>query len=145
MSKMLRVGLLVSFLAMAIPGIICGVYAFSPANGSASPFLGAWFGIDCDWNFGPYFVVGTVFSAANMVLSTILLITYVGTYRKTKAEFNLVLIIVAVTLLCYSFVANPLLHASLGYAGSGLGPFFTLPNLFTLVTLSALLYLSLRY
>jgi len=145
LSKMLRVGLLASVLAIAILGIISGVYTFSPANGSASPFLGAWFGIDCDWSFGPFFVVGTVFSTANMVLSAILLITYVGTYRKTKAEFNLVLIIVAVTLLCYSFVANPLVITVLGYGASGLGPFFMLPDLFTFVTLSALLYLSLRY
>ena len=130
MSKTLRVGLLVAVLVIAISGIISGVYVFSPS----------W-----NLNFGPYFVIGSVFSTANMVLSTILLITYVVTYRKTKAEFNLVLIIVALTLLCYSVVANPLIRTALGYGGSGLGPFFMLPDLFTFGTLVALLYLSLRY
>ena len=130
LSKTLRVGLLVAVLVIAISGIISGVYVFSPS----------W-----NLNFGPYFVIGSVFSTANMVLSTILLITYVVTYRKTKAEFNLVLIIVALTLLCYSVVANPLIHTALGYGGSGLGPFFMLPNLFTFGTLVALLYLSLKY
>ena len=130
MSKTLRVGLLVAVLVIAISGIISGVYVFSPS----------W-----NLNFGPYFVIGSVFSTANMVLSTILLITYVVTYRKTKAEFNLVLIIVALTLLCYSVVANPLIRTALGYGGSGLGPFFMLPNLFTFGTLVALLYLSLKY
>jgi len=130
LSKTLRVGLLVAVLVIAISGIISGVYVFSPS----------W-----NLNFGPYFVIGSVFSTANMVLSTILLITYVVTYRKTKAEFNLVLIIVALTLLCYSVVANPLIRTALGYGGSGLGPFLMLPNLFTFGTLVALLYLSLKY
>ena len=129
LNKMLRVGLLVAVLVIAISGVI-GVYAFSPY-----------------WNlsFGPYFVFGSVFSIINMVLSTILLITYVGTYRKTKAEFNLVLVIVALTLLCYSLVANPLIRTALGYCGSGLGPFFMLPDLFIFVALVALLYLRLKY
>jgi hypothetical protein len=127
---MLHVGLLVAVLVIAISGIIIGVYAFSP---------------DWNLNFGPYFLIGSIFSTANMVLSTILLVTYVGTYRKTKAEFNLVLVIVALTLLCYSLVANPLIRTALGYGGSGLGPFFMLPDLFVFVALVALLYLRLKY
>jgi len=130
LNKMLRVGLLVSVLAIAILGIVSVVYAFSPY----------W-----NLNFGPYFLIGLVFSTVNMVLSTILLVTYVGTYRKTKAEFNLVLVIVAFTLLCYSIVANPLIRTALGYCGSGLGPFFMLPDLFVFVALVALLYLRLKY
>lgn len=130
MNKMLHVGLLVAVLVIAISGIIIGVYAFSP---------------DWNLNFGPYFLIGSIFSTANMVLSTILLVTYVGTYRKTKAEFNLVLVIVALTLLCYSLVANPLIRTALGYGGSGLGPFFMLPDLFVFVALVALLYLRLKY
>ena len=97
------------------------------------------------WNFDLYFTFGTVFSTINAAFSAVLLATYVVSYRRTRAEFNLVLIIVAVTLLCYSFVANPLVITVLGYGASGLGPFFMLPDLFTFVTLSALLYLSLRY
>ena len=130
LSKMLNVGLLVAVLVIAIIGITLGVCAFSPY-----------------WNlsFGPYFLIGSIFSTANMVMSIILLITYVGTYTKTKAEFNLVLVIVALTLLCYSLVANPLIRTALGYGGSGLGPFLMLPDLFIFVALVAMLYLRLKY
>jgi hypothetical protein len=127
---MLRVGLLVAVLAIVITGIASVVYSFSPY----------W-----NLNIGPYFLVGSIFSTINMVLSTILLITYIGTYRKTKAEFNLVLVIVALTLLFYSLVANPIIRTALGYGGSGLGPFFMLPDLFIFVALVSLLYLRLKY
>ena len=130
MNKKLRVGLLLSILAIAILGVASAVYASS---------------LYWTLNFGPYFLIGSIFSTANMVLSTILLIAYTGTYRKTKAEFNLVLILVAFTLLCYSLVANPLIRTALGYGGSGLGPFFMLPDLFIFVALVALLYLRLKY
>jgi len=129
LSKILHVGLLITVFAIAISAVI-GVYTFSPS---------------LNLSIGPYFLLGSVFTIINMVLSIILLITYVGTYRKTKAEFNLVLVIVAVTLLCYSLVANPIIRTALGYGGSGLGPFFVLPDLFIFVALVALLYLRLKY
>jgi hypothetical protein len=110
-----------------------------------SAFAGLGEGFGVAWDIGPYFIVGAVFSTINIVLSTILLVTYAGIYRRTKAEFNFVLIIVALMLLCYSIVANPLVGTALGYAGSGLGPFLVLPDLFTFGTLVALLYLSLKY
>ena len=130
MNKILRVGLLASVLVIAILGVTSGIYVFSPI-----------------WNssFGFYFVIGSVFSTINTVLSTILLITYAVTYRRTKAEFNLVLIVVALTLLCYSLVANPLIRTALGYGGSGLGPFLMLPDMFIFAALVALLYLRLKY
>ena len=130
MNKILRVGLLASVLVIAILGVTSGIYVFSPI-----------------WNssFGFYFVIGSVFSTINTVLSTILLITYGVTYRRTKAEFNLVLIVVALTLLCYSLVANPLIRTALGYGGSGLGPFLMLPDMFVFAALVALLYLRLKY
>jgi len=130
LNKILRVGLLASVLVIAILGVTSGIYVFSPI-----------------WNssFGFYFVIGSVFSTINTVLSTILLITYAVTYRRTKAEFNLVLIVVALTLLCYSLVANPLIRTALGYGGSGLGPFLMLPDMFIFAALVALLYLRLKY
>ena len=146
LTKMLRVGLLFSVLAIVISYGVRSVYAFSFMD-SASSFLNTWFAIG--GNFGSYFILGIIFSITNMVLSTILLIIYAGTYRKTRAEFNLVLIIVALTLLCYSFVANPLLHVALGYtaghAEAGLGPFFLLPDVFIFAAVVALLYLRLKY
>jgi len=130
LNKMFRVGLLVVVSAIVISAIASIVFAFSPY----------W-----NLNFGPYFLIGSIFSTFNMVLSTILLITYIGTYMKTRAEFNLVLVIVALTLLCYSIVANPLVATALGYGGSGLGPFLMLPDMFIFVALVALLYLRIKY
>ena len=115
---------------IAVLGVTSGIYIFSPIWNSSVGF---------------YFVIGSVFSTINTVLSTILLITYAATYRKTKAEFNLVLIVVALTLLCYSLVANPLIRTALGYGGSGLGPFLMLPDMFIFAALVALLYLRLKY
>ena len=130
LNKMMRIGLSVAVLAIALLGVAFAVYTISPY----------W-----TFDFGPYFFVGAVFSTINTLLSLILLISYVGTYSKTKAEFNLVLIIVALTLLSYSVVANPLIRTALGYGGSGLGPFLMLPDMFIFVALVALLYLKIKY
>ena len=97
------------------------------------------------WTFDWDFTFGTILSIINMALAAVLLTAYIGFYRKARTEFNLMLIIVALTLLCFSIVANPLVSAVLGYEGSGLGPFFILPDMFALAALSALLYLSLKY
>jgi hypothetical protein len=97
------------------------------------------------WTFDWDFTIGTILSIINMSLALVLLTVYYGIYRRTGTQFNLMLIIIALTLLCFSIVANPLVSAVLGYEASGLGPFFILPDLFALAALSALLYLSLKY
>ncbi|MGD6934107.1 MAG: hypothetical protein ACQCN5_07880 [Candidatus Bathyarchaeia archaeon] len=129
MNKVFLVGLSVVILALAFLAITF-VYVVLP-----------------NWslNVGPYFLIGSVFSTLNTALAFILLTTYFMTFRKTKAEFNLVLIIVALTLLSYSIVANPLVASFLGYAGAGLGPFLMLPDICIFVTLVALLYLKIKY
>ena len=140
MGKVLRIELAVYFLvimAIASSGLVMSAYA--------SPGMGPGDGRHGGWTFDYYFTFGTIFSTINAALSAVLLATYIVNYRRTRAGFNFVLIIVALTLLCYSFVANPLVGFALGYGASGLGPFLMLPNLFTLIALSALLYLSLRY
>ncbi len=97
------------------------------------------------WTFGWDFTAGTILSVINMVLATVLLTAYINAYIKNRVQFNLVLILVAFMLLCFSFVANPLVSAIFGYEATGLGPFFILPDLFALMALSALLYLRLKY
>jgi len=144
--KMLRIGVVAAFMlivAIASSGVAMRAYA-SSCNMDHSPghcedlFAGK-------WTFGWDFTFGAILSIINMVLATVLLTAYVRIYRRTGAQFNLVLIIVALTLLGFSIVANPLVGAVLGYEASGLGPFFILPDLFALAALSALLYLSLKY
>ena len=145
LSKALHIGLAATVLiAMMLTGsgLVMSV--------SASPIMGRG-SRHCDdlfaghWTFGWDFTFGTILSIINTALAAVLLTAYIGIYRRTRAPFNLVLIIVALTLLCYSLVANPLVGAVLGYEASGLGIFFILPDLFALAALSALLYLSLRY
>jgi hypothetical protein len=145
MKKLFRTGLLLAVLEIVIvanSGLIMSVSA-SPDMGCGSTHRDDLFAL-C-WTFDLDFTVGAILSVINMVLAFVLLTVYVGIYRKTGTQFNLVLIIIALTLLCYSVVANPLVSAVLGYEGSGLGPFFILPDLFSLAALSALLYLSLKY
>lgn len=144
LSKVIRITL-ASFLiivALAGSGSVLSAYA-SPGTGRGSGHCGDLY--QGHWTFDWDFTFGTILSIINTALSAVLLTAYIRIYRRTGTEFNLVLIIVALTLLCFSIVANPLVSAVLGYEASGLGPFFILPDLFALASLSALLYLSLKY
>jgi hypothetical protein len=145
MNKLFRISLLVavlSIIVMASSGLVMSVSAspgISRGGGHCEDlYAGCW---TFDWDF----TAGTILSIINMSLAVVLLTVYFGIYRRTKTQFNLILIIIALTLFCFSIVANPLVSAVLGYEASGLGPFFILPDLFALAALSALLYLSLKY
>ena len=145
MSKVIRITLAVSFLiiiALAGSGSVLSAYA-SPGMGRGSGHCGDLY--QGRWTFDLDFTFGTILSIINMSLAAVLLAVYIGIYRRTGTQFNLILIIMALTMLCYSIVANPLVSAVLGYEASGLGPFFILPDIFALAALSALLYLSLKY
>lgn len=84
----------------------------------------------------------TILSSLNSILLTILLVTYIGVYRKTGSEFSIGLVIFSIALLLYSLTSNPLIHGLAGFRGSGLGPFTMLPDLFTCIASAILLYLS---
>ena len=145
MNKIFRISVLATILVLIVmvsSSLVMSVSA-SPGMGHSGGHCGDLYA--GSWTFDWDFTVGTILSIINMALAAVLLTVYFGIYRRTRAQFNLVLVIVALTLLCYSLVANPLVSAILGYEGSGLGPFFILPDLFSLAALSALLYLSLKY
>lgn len=89
-------------------------------------------------------IAKTVLSLLNTILLTVLLVTYMEIYRKTKSEFSIGLIIFTITLLLYAVTSNPLIHGIAGFRGSGLGPFTILPDFFTCIASSILLYLSLQ-
>lgn len=84
----------------------------------------------------------TILSSLNSILLTILLVTYIGIYRKTRSEFSIGLIVFSTALLLYSLTSNPLIHGLAGFRVSGLGPFTMLPDLFTCIASAILLYLS---
>jgi len=144
MNKILGIALVVAVLSiiMVSSGFVMGASASLGVNRSGGHcddlFAGHW---TFDWDF----TAGTILSIINLSLAAVLLTVYIGIYRRTGTQFNLMLIIIALTLFCFSIVANPLVSAVLGYEASGLGPFFILPDIFALAALSSLLYLSLKY
>ena len=105
-----------------------------------------------EWTFPPerpehpllqYFILAkAALSSMNVFLLTILLVIYLGIYRKTGSQFSLGLIIFSIALLLYSLASNPIIHSFAGFKGRGLGPFTMIPNLFTLIASGILLYLS---
>jgi hypothetical protein len=91
-----------------------------------------------------FYTIKTVVSTINIALVIILLLTYIQIYWKTKSEFTLGLIIFSVVLFFYTLASNPIMQWAFGFRAFGLGPFAMLPDLFSLIALSVLLYLSLK-
>jgi hypothetical protein len=92
-----------------------------------------------------FYTVKAVVSTINVTLSVILLITYVGVYRKTRSEFTIGLVIFSAVFLLNALASNPLVIWAFGFRLFGLGPFAMLPDLFTFAALAVLLYLSVKY
>jgi hypothetical protein len=95
----------------------------------------------------------TVVTTINIALLLVLVITYASIYLKTRSEFTVGLLIFAFVFLMKDVVSSPLLLiGGLGFGLYGLGPlgamaiwFVVLPDLFELVALALLLYLSVKY
>lgn len=96
-----------------------------------------------------YYVARTVFSAINITLLVVLLITYAGIYMKTRSGFTVGLLIFAIAFLIKDIAASPFIPGALGFGLYGMGPFVLwwvlLPDLFELIALSVLVYLSVKY
>lgn len=92
-----------------------------------------------------FYMIKTIISSVNVTLLVFLLITYIGIYRKTRSEFTVGLIVFSIVLLLYAIASIPIVHDAFGYRAFGLGPFAMLPDLFSLIALSVLLYLTLKY
>ncbi len=92
-----------------------------------------------------YYVARTVFSSINIVLLIILVINYASIYVKTKSEFTIGLMLFALFFLMKDVAWHPSVVMFAGFNVFGLGPFAFLPDLFELIALSVLLYLSVKY
>jgi hypothetical protein len=92
-----------------------------------------------------FYTAKTVVSTVNVALMVLLFLTYASIYRKTRSEFTVGLMIFSAVLLLNTLTSNPLLIWAFGFRPFGLGPFALLPDLFTLIALSVLLYLSVKY
>ena len=91
-----------------------------------------------------FYTIKTIVSSVNVTLLAFLLVTYIGIYRKTQSEFTVGLILFSMVLLLYALASNPIVQVAFGYRAFGLGPFAMLPDLFSLIALTVLLYLSLK-
>lgn len=92
-----------------------------------------------------FYITKTIISSVNVTLVCILLGTYISLYRKTQSEFVIGLIVFTLVLLLYTLVSNPIVIYISGFRAFGLGPFVMLPDLFALLALGVLLYLTLKY
>ncbi len=101
-----------------------------------------------DYIFGDlelFYVAQTVLSTVNVALLIFLLTLYVDIYKKTRSQFTLGLIIFSMAFLFRTLTANPMFMWVFGFKAFGLGPFALLPDVFELLALSVLLYLSAKY
>ncbi|MBN1245176.1 hypothetical protein JXA31_06245 [Candidatus Bathyarchaeota archaeon] len=96
-------------------------------------------------DFEFFYIAQTVLSTVNVALLVFLLTTYVDIYRKTRSQFTFGLIIFSLVFLLRALTANPLFMWVFGIRAFGLGIFALLPDLFELVALTVLLYLSAKY
>ncbi len=97
------------------------------------------------WDIELFYMFNTILSTINVALLLFLLFSYLDIYRKIKSEFTVGLIVFSLTLLFYALSSNPLVHWLFGFRGFGLGPFAMLPDLFTTVALTVLLYITFKY
>jgi hypothetical protein len=98
-----------------------------------------------------YTMIRTVITTINIALLLVLVITYASIYLKTRSEFTVGLLIFALVFFMKDIVSSPLLLIGVGFGlfGFGVGPLalwlVILPDLFELIALSLLLYLSVKY
>jgi hypothetical protein len=96
-----------------------------------------------------YLVSRTVVSTINIALLLVLVITYLSIFLKTKSEFTVGLLIFSMVFLLKDLASSPLMSRSIGFGFFGTTPFqlwfVLLPDIFELVALSVLVYLSIKY
>jgi hypothetical protein len=97
------------------------------------------------YDFEFFYIVKSVFSTINIALLSILVITYVSIYLKTKSEFSFGLIIFAGVFLLKDITSSPFITSPFGFSLFGLGPFAMLPDMLEFAALTVLVYLSIKY
>ena len=129
--------------AIAI-GVISLQLATPPpsSEGIWGPRRGKGMGTGIRGDLEVYYTAKILLSSVNAVLLLGLLVIYADIFNQVRSEFTIGLIALNVALLLYALTSNPLIHQWLGFMGSGLGPFAMLPDLFTLIASTMLLYLS---
>ena len=91
-----------------------------------------------------FFILKTVITSVNATLLVIFFIIYFDIYRKTQSKFTVGLLIFTLAMLLQVLSSHPFIHQLFGFRGEGLGPFFMLPDFFTLIASVSLLYLAYK-
>jgi hypothetical protein len=97
------------------------------------------------YDFEFFYFAHAIISTINITLLITLLIIFISIYKKTKSEFSFGLIIFGFTFLLKDIISSPFLTNAFSFYATGLGPFIVLPDLFEFATLTALLYLNIKY
>ena len=145
MTNQTKIGLIL--LVLVAVAILSGFWAitFEPEAPPFEPRPRPPFENQVEQDLELFYIIKTIVSSVNVTLLVFLLATYVGIYRKTRSEFTVGLIVFSIVLLLYAFVSIPIVHVVFGYRAFGLGPFAMLPDVFALVALAVLLYLTIKY
>jgi hypothetical protein len=96
------------------------------------------------WDSEWYYNAQTVISIVSIAFSIFLLAMYADSYRKTRSDVSVALMIFAVVLFLSSLTSNPALQFAFGFKAFGLGPFAMLPLLFQCIGLMILSFIALR-
>jgi hypothetical protein len=85
-----------------------------------------------------------VFSAIDVALLVALVVVYARTFRETRAQFALGLLVFLLVLLFEAFASSPFVFALFGLQPGNLGPFLLLGAILEMVALVIFLALSLE-
>jgi hypothetical protein len=137
--------LLIVLLALtALAAVLLAEYQTNQRRGSNFPFVARHY-MPNPADIELYYLARTVFSTINIVLTVILIINYASIYLKTKSEFTIGLSLFALFFLIKDITWSPFVIGFAGFGIFGLGPFAFLPDLFEMVALLVLFYLSVKY
>ena len=129
-------------VAIFLGALFVGVFAFFASSSIEIHGGRGMGGGNMVGDFEVYYSLKAVLASVNAFLLVSLSVIYVRVYRETGLEFSLGMVVFSVALLFYALVSNPLLVRYAGFMGSGLGPFAMLPDLFTCIASTTLLYIS---
>jgi hypothetical protein len=83
-------------------------------------------------------------STVSIALLSALVVVYLRTFRQTRANFALGLVVVLFALLLESLVASPVLIGAFGHPFGALATFFLIADVFKSAAFAVFLYLSLQ-
>jgi flagellar biosynthesis protein FliP len=145
MNRNVKIAILITILLVAAAtAVLIASYQIEETAQHAFPFGPGYYTPNPgDRDF--YYVARTVFSTINIVLLVFLITNYAHIYLKTKSEFTIGLMLFGVFFLIKDIFWSPFLIQFVGFNMLGRGPFAFLPDLFELIGLTVLVFLTVEY